>query len=647
MVVLVSASLAMLVLPTVNAATPSSAIRINGNADLASQASARGWMGDGSASNPYVISGLNINGVSGNAIYLGNTTKYVTISGCTVSGTTYVSDNYNVGAGIEISGASHVTITGNTISGTANDGILVAYSSYNTISENNIVMSTSAGMALRGYSANNNVISNNVIRCSAGNGIYLVASSSNQISGNTVTITSSSGEGIHLCTSSNGNTISGNSITSSAPTGIYLYKSSNNNVVTGNTIHCTTGTGIYVNPTCVNNVVENNVINQPNSGDTTAPTLTITSPANGATTSATHPTITWTASDASGIAYYLIVRDGGSWVQLSSGQTSYTTVMSLADGSHTVTVRAVDNAGNYKDATTVFTVSTASADNTAPSLTITSPANGATIADKHATITWSASDASGIAYYQIVRDGGNWVQLSSSQTSYTTIMELADGTHTVTVRAVDNAGNYKDATTVFTVSTASADNTAPSLTITSPANGATTSATHPTISWTASDASGIAYYQIVRDGGNWVTLSSGQTSYTTQYALADGSHTVTVRAVDNAGNYKDATTVFTVSTTMGSDVLADKTAPSLTITSPAYGATVYAAHPTVTWTGSDASGIAYYDIVRDGGNWVRLSSGQTSYTTQYALADGQHTMTVRAVDNAGNYVDATVVFVVQ
>jgi hypothetical protein len=281
------------------------------------------------------------------------------------------------------------------------------------------------------------------------------------------------------------------------------------------------------------------------------------------------------------------------------------------------------------------------ANSSTPAISIPSPANGATVTATHPTVTWSASVASGIAYYDIVRDGGNWVHLSSGQTSYTTQYALADGTHTMTVRAVDDAGNYADATVVFTVSTTTVDTTPPSITITSPANGATTSANHPTISWTASDASGIAYYQIVRDGGNWVTLSSGQTSYTTQYALADGSHTVTVRAVDNAGNHRDVTTVFNVGFALG-----DNMAPSLKITSPANGATIADKHATVTWTASDASGIAYYKIMRDGGSWVTLSSSTTSYTTITELADGSHTMTVEAVDNVGNTVAATTTFTV-
>ncbi|MDW5562857.1 MAG: Ig-like domain-containing protein [Methanomassiliicoccus sp.] len=280
--------------------------------------------------------------------------------------------------------------------------------------------------------------------------------------------------------------------------------------------------------------------------DADGPQVAIVSPTSGSSIKSTSVDVRWSGADSgSGIAAYLVRTEGGQWTMVSSSSTNLT-IGSLSQGGHVVTVRAVDNAGNYKDATATFTTSIIATDYTPPSLTITSPVTGSTITVDHPTISWTASDASGIAYFQIVRDGGSWVQLSSGQTSYTTVNSLASGSHTVTVRAMDNAGNYKDATVVFSVSTASADTTAPSLTIVSPSNGATTTATHPTISWTASDASGIAYFQIVRDGGSWVQLSSSQTSYTTVNALGVGSHTVTVKAVDNAGNAMTKTVTFTV-----------------------------------------------------------------------------------------------------
>ena len=568
-----------------------------------------------------------------------------------------VADNIMTGgsSGVSVVYSTDVIVSNNTCSG-ASYGIAVQSSDDVIVSNNTCSANDQLGIMVQG--SINTILSNNTCADNQMAGIMLALTSDDVVSNN-----NGNQYGIVLQWALN-NTLVDNLVTGSIGYGVYT-SGSFGNLIYGNAFIDNNGATSTYNASNVqafdgganawNSTSFGNLWSDWNSSSpyripegrnadmlpyharTTGLILNITSPVDGGTVTAKHATITWTASDASGIAYYQIVRDGGNWITLSSSQTSYTTQYALADGSHTVTVRAVSNDEHYKDVTVVFNVDTV--DHASPSLTITSPANGGTISDKHATITWTANDASGIAYYQIVRDGGNWVRLSSSQTSYTTQYALADGTHTMTVRAVDNYGNYKDATVVFTVSASGRDVTPPSLTITSLANGAATSATHPTISWTASDASGIAYYQIVRDGGNWVRLSSSQTSYTTQYALTDGSHTMTVRAVDRAGNYADATVVFTVSAS-GRDI----NPPSLAITSPANGAMVSAAHPTVTWTASDASGIAYYQIVRDGGNWVSLSSRQTSYTTQYALANGQHTMTVRAVDNAGNYRDMTVVF---
>jgi hypothetical protein len=47
------------------------------------------------------------------------------------------------------------------------------------------------------------------------------------------------------------------------------------------------------------------------------------------------------------------------------------------------------------------------------------------------------------------------------------------------------------------------------------------------------------------DNGAWITLSSTTTSYTFT-GLSHASHTVTVRAMDKAGNYRDVSVRFTV-----------------------------------------------------------------------------------------------------
>ena len=55
---------------------------------------------------------------------------------------------------------------------------------------------------------------------------------------------------------------------------------------------------------------------------------------------------------------------------------------------------------------------------------------------------------SGIDHYEIALDGGNFVSVSGMPYQYE---QITEGTHTVTVRAVDKAGNYRDSSLVLHV----------------------------------------------------------------------------------------------------------------------------------------------------------------------------------------------------
>jgi hypothetical protein len=180
--------------------------------------------------------------------------------------------------------------------------------------------------------------------------------------------------------------------------------------------------------------------------DTAAPSLTLSYPSSGSYVNTASPTVRWSGGDAgSGVSYYMIRRDGGSWAQLASTTTSYT-YSYLAQGRHTVTVRAVDKVGNVQQVSTTFTV-----DSVAPTLRITAPSNGASFSSTSVTVRWSGSDGgSGLAAYYVRLDNGGWTQLSSTTTSYT-FTGLGHSGHTVTVRAVDRAGNVRDVTVSFRV----------------------------------------------------------------------------------------------------------------------------------------------------------------------------------------------------
>jgi hypothetical protein len=89
-------------------------------------------------------------------------------------------------------------------------------------------------------------------------------------------------------------------------------------------------------------------------------------------------------------------------------------------------------------------------DTTPPSLSISSPLPGEIISASSVTVVWSGTDeTSGIVYYGIQVDNGDWIHIGLS-TSYT-ITGLADGSHTVTVMAIDNAGNISTETVTFSL----------------------------------------------------------------------------------------------------------------------------------------------------------------------------------------------------
>jgi hypothetical protein len=164
---------------------------------------------------------------------------------------------------------------------------------------------------------------------------------------------------------------------------------------------------------------------------------------------------------------------------------------------------------------------------------------------------------------------GGTVALTGSGASYEISMSgaLTDGTLSFSIasnKAQDLAGNSNAAST-STDNTVTYDSTAPSLTLTAPANGSATGNTTPTIGGAAGNASGdsttvtVKIYSGSGTGGSVVqTLTptrSTNTWSTTPAALAQGTYTAQATQTDSAGN---------VATTAANTFSVDTTAPSLT-----------------------------------------------------------------------------------
>jgi subtilisin family serine protease len=366
-----------------------------------------------------------------------------------------------------------------------------------------------------------------------------------------------------------------------------------------------------------------------NNGDSTPPTVGITSPSNGATVSGSAVSFAANASDASGIHKVRFWVDN---VYLSYDATApyektWDTTL-FSNGAHTLKVEALDIYDN--SAIQTITVTVSNADGTPPSASITSPGNGATVSGNAVAFTASASDASGIHKVRFWVDN---VYLSYDATApYQKTWDTtsySNGAHTLKIEALDRYDNSTIQTITVTVS--NSESTPPSASITSPANGATVSGSAVSFTATASDASGI---QKVRFWVDNVYLSYDATApYQKTWdttTFANGTHTLKIEALDTFNN----STIQTITVTVSN---ADSTPPTVTITGPADGATVSGSAVSFTATASDASGIHKVRFWVDN---VYLSWDATSpYEKVWdstAFSNGTHTLKVEALDNNNN-----------
>jgi Bacterial Ig domain/Chitobiase/beta-hexosaminidase C-terminal domain len=204
----------------------------------------------------------------------------------------------------------------------------------------------------------------------------------------------------------------------------------------------------------------------------------------------------------------------------------------------TVKFRAWDNAGNAEPTNSQL-IQVSAPDMSPPTSSIS--CNGAACStgwySGSVAVTLNATDdASGVAAIRYTTDG---TDPTSASTLYSGPFSVS-ATTTVKYRAWDNAGNLESTKSQLI----RIDTTAPTVAITSPANGASVTGTVQ-VQTTASDAnSGIARVEFYLDG----KLSSKSTTAPYKWAwntkkTTKGSHTLTAVAVDVAGNRTVSATV--------------------------------------------------------------------------------------------------------
>ncbi|GAB4415880.1 MAG: hypothetical protein Kow002_01280 [Anaerolineales bacterium] len=137
------------------------------------------------------------------------------------------------------------------------------------------------------------------------------------------------------------------------------------------------------------------------------------------------------------------------------------------------------------------------------------------------------------------------------------------------------------------------------------------------VSASASDAGGSALASL-----EYNLNDSGWHAYTAPLRLTDGTHTIHWRAFDRAGNRSDHTQTVRVDT-HSPDI-------DLSLSGTSGQAGWYISPVEISLSGSDTgSGLALLEYATDGVTFV-------PYSTPLTFADGEHTLTLRATDAAGN-----------
>jgi len=365
------------------------------------------------------------------------------------------------------------------------------------------------------------------------------------------------------------------------------------------------------------------------------------------------PTITGSAEANAAVTLY--DTDGttvlGTATANGSGNWSITS-STLAQGSHTLTAKQTDVAGNVSAASSGFAYNLDTVGPTGMALStnqiaLSNAGNGATVA------TLSATDASAISYDFAVGNGtidadngkfaivGNQLQAAQN---------LSSGTYHLYVKATDAAGN--DSFQIFSVAVVEA----PSVTAINRVESATVPASGTSVNYS------VTFNQSVTgvDASDFTLTAAGTASGTIASVSGSGdTYTVTVNGLSGDGTLRldlnssgtgilnGSSVAITGGYTAGQSFTLDHTAPASPSTPMMTSATdtgISASDaitsnqtPTFTGTGQANATVTLYDTdgttvlgsasVDGSGNWSVTSS---------VLAAGSHALTVKQVDAAGN-----------
>jgi fibronectin type 3 domain-containing protein len=349
-----------------------------------------------------------------------------------------------------------------------------------------------------------------------------------------------------------------------------------------------------------------------------------------------------------GAASYAVSIDGtsiGTFKGNNMGNACINDPLVLTNGAHVLT--ASELAPKPANPVTPFSFTVDTTPPSVPSTPILDPGTDSGVkGDGITNVTSPALDGTSDPSVSItVYDGTKLVGgAAASSTGHweVTVIALADGVHSLTARAMDEAGNLSAMSAPYQLTIDTTAPAAPPAPVLEPASDTpptgdnSTSITTPVVGGTAEAGSTVAVFV----GGSKVGTTPADGSGNWQFTLpvmSVGTHAVTVTATDAAGNTSPVSASLTLTITTGTVAA---TAPS----APVLSATAGTSSVSLSWTtpANGGSAITGYNVYRGtsaGTETLLASVGLTASYTDAGLPPGTSDYyEVTAVNSVGESV---------
>ncbi|HJV64109.1 MAG TPA: MBG domain-containing protein, partial [Geomonas sp.] len=324
-------------------------------------------------------------------------------------------------------------------------------------------------------------------------------------------------------------------------------------------------------------------------------------------------TMTWGRSHLAGSTYILqYSNDGINWVQVYSGQNTWTSINQLPNGTYTFRVQAVN--GNQTTEWVTGSTFTVAQDLSAPGVPIGSDAGGTF------TLSWGPSHLASAGYVlEYSNNGTDWTTAYNGTDRFKYFTQIPNGSYTFRVKATNgDASSPYTYGAPFTVTQNLTPPGIPSATVA----GSETTGTF-TLSWTRSHLAGATYVvQYTKDGINWIQAYTGQDFWCSFSQLPNGPYTFRVRAF-SGGQTTDWVTGFTFT------VKQDLSAPGAPTGNDPSGTF------TLSWGPSHLTLASYtLEYSTNGTDWTTAYTGPNRFMYFAQLPNGNYTFRVKAVNGA-------------